>query len=105
MQRSMKKAQAGTSVTRGRRRRFPKDVLDVQRLCSEVKSWAKTMLNENAEAERRVLWRSDRHISRPMASSRRPAYDALDETLEASFPASDPPAIPWTRIGRPRRPR
>ena len=46
MQRSMKKAQAGTSVTRGRRRRFPKDVLDVQRLCSEVKSWAKTMLNE-----------------------------------------------------------
>jgi hypothetical protein len=31
--------------------------------------------------------------------------DALDRALEATFPASDPPAIPNTRIGEPRRPR
>jgi len=30
-------------------------------------------------------------------------YEALDSTLMASFPASDPPAIPGTRIGNPRR--
>ena len=30
-------------------------------------------------------------------------YEALDSTLMATFPASDPPAIPGTRIGNPRR--
>jgi hypothetical protein len=29
---------------------------------------------------------------------------ALDDALEATFPASDPPAIPWTRIGDPYHP-
>lgn len=30
-------------------------------------------------------------------------HEALDNTLMATFPASDPPAIPGTRIGNPRR--
>jgi hypothetical protein len=30
-------------------------------------------------------------------------HEALDSTLMATFPASDPPAIPATRIGNPRR--
>ena len=41
------------------------------------------------------------HLSRNIA-----CFDnALDDALEATFPASDPPAIPWTRIGKPYRPR
>jgi hypothetical protein len=31
--------------------------------------------------------------------------DVLDDALEATFPASDPPAIPLTRIGKPYRAR
>jgi len=33
------------------------------------------------------------------------ADQVLDGTLEATFPASDPPAVPSTRIGKPRRPK
>jgi hypothetical protein len=42
---------------------------------------------------RQLLVRSPTNIS--------PLDQALDDALEATFPASDPPAIPWTRIATP----
>lgn len=32
-----------------------------------------------------------------------PAWDWMDEVLDASFPASDPPSFSPTRIGKPPR--
>ena len=59
-------------------------------------------INRNALPERRSLkFQSARTVRDERDEDDR--YEALDSTLMASFPASDPPAIPGTRIGNPRR--
>ena len=54
---------------------------------------------QHSKADRRRP--SSMHLSRNVARF----DDALDDALEATFPASDPPAVPSTRIGKPYRPR
>ena len=63
---------------------------------------SKATLEQKAKRERHLA--VQRHISRTdnIAAI---ADNALDGTLEASFPASDPPAMPWTRVGTPQRPK
>jgi hypothetical protein len=68
---------------------------------------SKTTLEQKAQQERRdrrMPWSSERHIT-SAGNNRVIANQVLDDTLEASFPASDPSAVttPWTRIGNPRR--
>jgi hypothetical protein len=58
-------------------------------------------INKNSLRERRSLkFESARTVRDERDAD---GYEALDSTLMASFPASDPPAIPGTRIGNPRR--
>jgi hypothetical protein len=45
-----------------------------------------------------------RHQQTRSTKNMTPSDEALDIVLEATFPASDPPAIPWTRIGKPYHP-
>ena len=49
---------------------------------------------QHSKADRRRP--SSMHLSRNVRFN-----DALDDALEATFPASDPPAVPSTRIGKP----
>ena len=61
-----------------------------------------TKPNKGARPEGRSLkFHSARTVRDKRDADRR--YEALDSTLMASFPASDPPSIPGTRIGNPRR--
>ena len=60
---------------------------------------SKVTLDHNAKQER--AFRS----SQPFRNVKRDAIadDALDSTVESSFPASDPPGKSVTRVGSPRR--
>jgi hypothetical protein len=60
------------------------------------------MLDRNVKRERPELRCSEKHSFR-IATENVMADQALDKTLEASFPASDPPATSLTRVGKPKR--
>lgn len=68
---------------------------------------SKTTLEQKARRERRdcrMPWLSERCMS-TNGNDRVMVDQVLDDTIEASFPASDPSAVAtlWTRIGKPRR--
>ena len=63
---------------------------------------SKATLEQKAKRERPLALQ--RYISRTDNIAAIADHD-LDGTLEASFPASDPPAMPWTRVGTPQRPK
>ena len=60
---------------------------------------SKTTLGQKAERVR------SRPFEKPLDKIAAIADQVLDGTLEATFPAIDPTAVPSRRIGKPRRPK
>jgi hypothetical protein len=62
---------------------------------------SRATLDRSVKRELRELPCSEKHFR--IATVDAMADQALDKTLEESFPASDPPSTSMTRVGKPKR--